>query len=93
LDSCYKAGIPSGKINTVEQVFEHPQVLARDMLVEIEHAQAGMLKMAGIPYQLSGSPASIRLAPPTLGQHTDEVMRELGRSDDDISSLHESGAI
>ncbi|HEX5164052.1 MAG TPA: CaiB/BaiF CoA-transferase family protein [Thermomicrobiales bacterium] len=93
LEACYRAGIPSGKINTVEQVFEHPQVLARDMLVEIEHAQAGMLKMAGIPYQLSGSPASIRLAPPTLGQHTDEVLRELGRSDDEIRSMHESGAI
>jgi formyl-CoA transferase len=93
LDACYRAGIPSGKINTVEQVFEHPQVLARDMLVEIEHSTAGMLKMAGIPYAMSETPASIRLAPPTLGQHTDEVLRELGRSDDEIRKLHESGAV
>jgi formyl-CoA transferase len=93
LEACYRAGIPSGKINTVEQVFEHPQVLARDMLVQIEHSQAGMLKMAGIPYQLSGTPATIRLAPPTLGQHTDEVLRELGRSDDEIRRLHESSVI
>lgn len=93
LDACYRAGIPSGKINTVEQVFEHPQVLARDMLVEIEHPEAGMLKMAGIPYQLSGTPATIRSAPPTLGQHTDEVLRELGRSDEEIRRLHESGVI
>jgi crotonobetainyl-CoA:carnitine CoA-transferase CaiB-like acyl-CoA transferase len=93
LDACYRAGIPSGKINTVEQVFEHPQVLARDMLVEIEHSTAGMLKMAGIPYAMSETPASIRLAPPTLGQHTDEVLREMGRSDDEIRKLHESGAV
>jgi formyl-CoA transferase len=93
LDACYRAGIPSGKINTVEQVFQHEQVLARDMLVEIEHPMAGMLKMAGIPYAMSETPASIRLAPPTLGQHTDEVLRELGRSDDEIRTLHESGAV
>ena len=93
LEACYQAGIPSGKINSVDQVFSHPQVLARDMLVEIEHPEAGMLKMAGIPYELSETPASIRLAPPTLGQHTDEVLRELGRSDDDIRTLHESGVV
>ena len=93
LDACYRAGIPSGRINTVEQVFSHPQVLARDMLVEIEHPEAGVLKMAGIPYELSGTPATIRLAPPTLGQHTDEVLRELGWTDDDIRGLHESGVI
>lgn len=93
LDGCYKAGIPSGKINSIEQVFNHPQVLARDMLVEIEHPMAGMLKMAGIPYELSASPASIRLAPPTLGQHTDEVLRDLGRTDEEIRRLHESGVI
>jgi crotonobetainyl-CoA:carnitine CoA-transferase CaiB-like acyl-CoA transferase len=63
------------------------------MLVEIEHPEAGMLKMAGIPYELSETPASIRLAPPTLGQHTDEVLREIGRTDDDIRMLRESGVI
>ncbi len=93
LDGCYRAGIPSGRINTVEQVFSHPQVLARDMLVEIAHPEAGLLKMAGIPYELSDTPASIRLAPPTLGQHTAEVLREIGRSDDDIRNLRESGVI
>lgn len=93
LDACQRAGIPSGKINSVEQVFTHPQVLARDMLVEIEHPEVGMLKMAGIPYDLSATPATIRLAPPTLGQHTDEVLCELGRTPDDIQRLREGGVI
>ncbi len=93
LDGCYRVGIPSGKINSVEQVFEHPQVLARDMLVEIAHPEAGMLKMAGIPYELSNTPATVRLAPPLLGQHTDEVLRELGRDDIEIRRLHESGIV
>jgi crotonobetainyl-CoA:carnitine CoA-transferase CaiB-like acyl-CoA transferase len=93
LDACQRAGIPSGKINSVEQVFAHPQVLARDMLVEIEHPEVGMLKMAGIPYDLSATPAKIRLAPPTLGQHTDEVLSELGRTADEIQRLRKSGVI
>ena len=93
LDGCYRVGIPSGKINSVEQVFEHPQVLARDMLVEIAHPEAGMLKMAGIPYELSNTPATVRLAPPLLGQHTDDVLRELGRDDIEIRRLHESGIV
>jgi crotonobetainyl-CoA:carnitine CoA-transferase CaiB-like acyl-CoA transferase len=63
------------------------------MVVELEHPEAGMLKMAGIPYELSETPASIRLAPPTLGQHTDEVLREIGRTEDDIRRLRESGVI
>ena len=94
LDALHRAGIPSGRINTIEQVFEHPQTLARNMLVELEHPTAGMLKMAGIPYELSGTPASVRLAPPRLGEHTDEVLAErLGKSATEIQQLRESGAI
>jgi formyl-CoA transferase len=94
LEGCYRAGIPSGPINTVEQVFAHPQVLARDMLIEVAHPLAGMLKLAGIPYELSGTPARVRLAPPLLGQHTEEVLSErLGRTLDEIAVLRESGVI
>lgn len=94
LAECYAAGIPSGRINTVEQVFEHPQVLARRMLVEVPHPTADVLKMAGIPYELSETPGTIRLAPPLLGQHTDEILSErLGRTTDQIAHLRREGAI
>jgi formyl-CoA transferase len=94
IEGCYRAGIPSGPINSVEQVFAHPQVLARNMLVEMPHSEAGLLKLAGIPYELSGTPASVRLAPPLLGQHTDEILTErLGRTREEIASLRESGVI
>lgn len=94
LDACYEAGIPSGPINTVEQVFQHPQVLANDMVVGIEHPLTDTLKLAGIPYKLSESPGTIRMAPPLLGQHTDEVLRQrLGRSDTDIADLRRDGVI
>jgi len=94
LDACYKAGIPSGRINTVEQVFEHPQVLARRMLVDIPHPTAEVLKMAGIPYELSDTPGSIRLAPPLLGQHTEEILSErLGRTAEQIQDLRKEGVI
>ncbi len=92
--ACDAANIPSGKINTIEQVFAHPQTLARDMLVEIEHPTAGLLKLAGIPFAMSETPAKVRLAPPTLGQHTDEVLRErLGYGQDAIDDLRRDGII
>ena len=94
LDACYRAGIPSGKINTVEQVFAHEQTLARDMLVQVEHPTAGMLKLAGIPYALSDTPATVRLAPPLLGQHTDEILADrLGKTCEQIAKLREDGVI
>ncbi|HMM43018.1 MAG TPA: CoA transferase [Thermomicrobiales bacterium] len=92
--ACDAANIPSGKINTIEQVFAHPQTLARDMLVEVEHPTAGLLKLAGIPFAMSETPAKVRLAPPTLGQHTDEVLRErLGYDQAAIDQLHRDGII
>jgi formyl-CoA transferase len=88
------AGIPSGPINGVEQVFAHPQVLARGMVQEIEHPTIDTLRLIGIPYALSDTPGTIRLAPPLLGQHTDEVLRErLGFSAERIAALRETGVI
>jgi CoA:oxalate CoA-transferase len=71
-----KAGVPNGPINTVDKVIENEQVLARDMIVEVEHPVAGKLKMPGIPVKLSATPGEILTPAPTLGQHTDEVLKE-----------------
>lgn len=83
------AGVPSGMINTVEQVYANEQVLARNMVVEVEHPTAGNVRLTGIPYAMSDTPPSVRLAPPLLGQHTDEILREYLKLDEEtIAQLH-----
>lgn len=87
-------GIPVGAINTINQVVEHPQVQARDMLVESEHPVAGKVKMVGVPVKLSHTPGSVREPAPLLGQHTDQVLRQyLGLPDTEIAALRQAGAI
>ncbi len=72
-----KAGIPCGPIYTVGEVLNHPQVLAREMVVERPHAKLGQVKMTGVPIKLSDTPGEAGAAPPLLGQHTEEILREL----------------
>ena len=87
-------GIPVGAINTIDQVVEHPQVKARDMIVESDHPVAGRVKSVGVPVKLSDTPGSVREPAPLLGQHTDEVLQQyLGMSDADIASLRQAGVI
>jgi succinate---hydroxymethylglutarate CoA-transferase len=82
------AGIPSGRINSVAQALAAPHAIARDMVTSVEHPTAGTVKMLGIPFRFSDTPASIRRAPPLLGQHTEAVLRdELGFSDARITAL------
>lgn len=93
LDACDKAGIPSGSINTIEQVFQHAQVLANGLVQSVDHP-AGDLKLVSAPYRLSETPAVIRRPPPLLGQHTDEILGDvLSRSPDEVARLHQSGAV
>ena len=88
------AGVPCAPVQTIDQVFHAPQVIAREMVVEIPHPTAGTLRMAGLPVKFSGTPASIRLAPPLLGQHTAEVLRSWLRLDDSaIDDLKSKGVI
>jgi glutaryl-CoA transferase len=88
------AGVPNGPINDVAQVFEEPQVKARNVKLELEHPVAGRLPTVASPMRFSATPVEHRLAPPVLGQHTDEVLRGLLRlSDAEIARLRADGVI
>ena len=71
------AGIPCGRINSVAQALSDPHTVAREMVRRVQHPTAGEVKMVGIPFRFSATPASVRRAPPTLGQHTEQVLREM----------------
>jgi len=87
-------GVPCGPINDLHDVFQNPQVQARGMMVEAPHPTAGKVKLVRNPMRLSASPAETNVAPPLLGQHTDEVLRELlGRSEADIAALRTQGIL
>lgn len=88
------AGVPGGPILSVGEVLDHPQVRAREMVVEVEHPTLGSLPLTGIPVKLSETPGSIRRPPPRLGEHTEEVLEELlGYDREKIGELRASGAI
>jgi len=81
-------GVPCGPINTVAEALTDPHTLARELVRTVRHPTAGEIKMVGIPFRLNDTPASIRRAPPLLGQHTDEVLGgELGISAARIAQL------
>jgi crotonobetainyl-CoA:carnitine CoA-transferase CaiB-like acyl-CoA transferase len=69
------AGLPCGPVNTIDKVFTDPQVLHRNMLLEVEHPTAGKVRMAGMPVKFSSTPATLRLPPPLLGQHSEAVLQ------------------
>ena len=89
-----EAGIPSGPINSVDKVVTNEQVVARDMIVEIEHPTAGDTRIPGIPIKLSRTPGDVRMAAPVLGADTEKLLKEyLGLSPEQIADLSEKQVI
>ncbi len=86
-------GVPCAPAQTYEEFFDDPQVAAMQMNPVLEHPTIGALKLAGIPVHLSESPGAIQCPPPTLGQHSGEIMREAGYSANEIDRLRESGVL
>jgi crotonobetainyl-CoA:carnitine CoA-transferase CaiB-like acyl-CoA transferase len=94
LDKLKSAGIPCGRTNTVAQAYGDEQAQARRMIETVEHSQAGPIQLMGIPFKFSGTPASVRHAPPLLGEHTDAILRdELGLDAAAIERLRKDGVV
>ncbi|HVD90924.1 MAG TPA: CoA transferase [Vicinamibacterales bacterium] len=82
------AGVPVGAVRTVTEALADPQLAAREMVVPLEHATAGPIRVLGTPLKLSDTPAVVRTPPPTLGQHTRSILKgDVGLSDDEIQTL------
>jgi formyl-CoA transferase len=89
-----EAEVPCAPIQTIDQVFQSPQVLHRKMLVEVAHATAGSVRMAGLPVKFSATPASVRLPPPLLGEHSEQVLASwLGMSSEVVAQLKDKGIV
>jgi len=86
-------GVPVGPINTIEDIVECPQTEAREMIVEVNHPRAGIMRMAGSPIKASLTPCSVRSAAPLLGQHTDEILSWLGYTRDQINAFKKKGVV
>lgn len=88
------AGVANGPINTIKEVFEEPQVIARGMKIELPHAAAGRVPLVASPMKFSGTPLKHDIPPPVVGQHTDEILRSvLGKTDAEIAALKATGAV
>jgi crotonobetainyl-CoA:carnitine CoA-transferase CaiB-like acyl-CoA transferase len=88
------AGVPNGPINDIAQVFQEPQVKARGVRIELDHAAAGKLPMVASPMRFSGTPIEYHRGPPLLGEHTAEVLRGLlGKSEAEIERLRAAKVI
>ena len=94
LDQIQAAGLPCGPINTVPEVFQHPQRKERGLVQEVQHSSAGKISLTGFPYKLSRTPAETHHPPPLLGEHNREILVDLlGYSQKEMDQMGEKGII
>jgi formyl-CoA transferase len=94
IEALTAAGVPCGSVRDLGELFSDPQIAARHMIEAVPHADIGPLRVLGTPLKLSDTPAAIRTAPPTLGQHTATILSEdLQFTPDDVAALRAKGII
>tara|TARA_Y100000994_G_scaffold236608_1_gene227382 strand:- start:390 stop:959 length:570 start_codon:yes stop_codon:yes gene_type:complete len=93
LEKLLSSDIPASAVNSVESALADEQTIANDMVVNIEHSEAGTLKMLGVPYKFSDTPAQIDKAPPLLGEDNNDVLSSLGYDEEYIKELHTKNVI
>jgi crotonobetainyl-CoA:carnitine CoA-transferase CaiB-like acyl-CoA transferase len=87
------AGVPAGPVHTIGEALSHPQTLARNMVLELQHPDAGTTHAIGCPIQFSATPTDSRAPSPLLGQHSRELLVEYGLGEDEINKLIEGGVV
>jgi crotonobetainyl-CoA:carnitine CoA-transferase CaiB-like acyl-CoA transferase len=81
------AGVPCGKVLSIGEVFDDPQVKAQEMVLDVDHGKYGVVRMVGFPVKLSDTPCAIRRPAPGYGEHTAEILSELGFSESELAQL------
>jgi crotonobetainyl-CoA:carnitine CoA-transferase CaiB-like acyl-CoA transferase len=84
-----EAGIPAGPVYAMDGALDHPQTRHREMVVERSHPVLGTVSLLGLPVKFSETPGDVHRIPPELGEHTDEILHEIGLEEDDVNRLRE----
>ena len=94
IESLRAVGIPCGRVQSVDEVCDNPQIHAREMIKELHHSTAGTVKVTGVPIKLSETPGEVSTPPPMLGEHTAEVLSEwLSLDSTELGELSEAGVV
>ena len=93
LSKLKEAGVPCGGVRDLDQLFSDPQIIERAMVVALDHPAAGLIQQLGVPIKLGDTPGAVRTPPPLLGEHTEAILKEIGKSIEEVEALKQSGAV